>query len=510
MSVTPEQASAPPLPRPIPMPGERRPFPEWAEVPPAPEDASRHGRQHHAYNPRVNGRKPNLPQPATMPPHSIAAEQAVLGGLLLVNQAWDLIVDRISEEDFYRREHRLIFQAIRELTEQGQPSDAVTLGEWFERNGEIATIGGPAYLADLANNIPSAANITAYADIVRDKATLRNLIEAGTRIAGDGANPEGRLTPEILDAAEQRVFQLAESVARGRPQVVPIRQPIKDAVRLLAERHANRGQLAGLTTGFKDLDDLTSGLQRQDLVIVAGRPSMGKTAFALNIAEAIAMRAKQPVLVFSMEMSASQLAFRLISSMGRINQKDLRSGELAEEEWPRVSQAASLLSESKIFIDDTPALSPGELRSRARRMMREHGLGLVVIDYLQLMQVPGNKENRATEISEISRNLKAMAKELDVPVIALSQLNRALEQRNDKRPVMSDLRESGAIEQDADLILFIYRDEVYNKESNHKGIAEIIIGKQRNGPIDTIKLTFLGQYTKFENYAPEAYIGSME
>jgi replicative DNA helicase len=237
---------------------------------------------------------------------------------------------------------------------------------------------------------------------------------------------------------------------------------------------------------------------------------MGKTAFALNIAEAVAMRAKQPVLVFSMEMSASQLAFRLISSMGRINQKDLRSGELAEEEWPRVSQAASLLSESKIFIDDTPALSPGELRSRARRMMREHGLGLVVIDYLQLMQVPGNKENRATEISEISRNLKAMAKELDVPVIALSQLNRALEQRNDKRPVMSDLRESGAIEQDADLILFIYRDEVYNKESNHKGVAEIIIGKQRNGPIDTIKLTFLGQYTKFENYAPEAYVGTLE
>ncbi|MGH8118571.1 MAG: replicative DNA helicase, partial [Rhodanobacteraceae bacterium] len=326
----------------------------------------------------------------------------------------------------------------------------------------------------------------------------------------DGFNPEGRNTPEILEAAEQRVFKIAEAGARGRKQVVPVRQSVREAVELLAQRYANRGQLAGLTTGFKDLDDLTSGLQRQDLVIVAGRPSMGKTAFALNVAEAVAMRAKQPVLVFSMEMSASQLAFRLISSLGRINQKDLRSGELAEEEWPRVSQAASLLSESKIFIDDTPALSPGELRSRARRMAREHGLGLVVIDYLQLMQVPGNKENRATEISEISRNLKAMAKELDVPVIALSQLNRALEQRNDKRPVMSDLRESGAIEQDADLILFIYRDEVYNKESNHKGVAEIIIGKQRNGPIDTVKLTFLGQYTKFENYAPEAYLGSME
>jgi replicative DNA helicase len=445
-----------------------------------------------------------------VPPHSIEAEQSVLGGLMLVGEAWDQVADRLVEEDFYRREHRLIFRAIGQLAGAGQPCDAVTLGEWFERHGETANVGGVAYLAELANNTPSAANIAAYADIVRDKSVLRKLIEAGTQIAGDGFNPEGRGTPEILETAEQRVFKIAEAGARGRKQVVPVRQSVKEAVELLAQRYANRGQLNGLTTGFKDLDDLTSGMQRQDLVIVAGRPSMGKTAFALNIAEAVAMRAKQPVLVFSMEMSASQLAFRLISSMGRINQKDLRSGELAEEEWPRVSQAASLLSESKIFIDDTPALSPGELRSRARRMMREHGLGLVVIDYLQLMQVPGNKENRATEISEISRNLKAMAKELDVPVIALSQLNRALEQRNDKRPVMSDLRESGAIEQDADLILFIYRDEVYNKESNHKGIAEIIIGKQRNGPIDTVKLTFLGQYTKFENYAPEAYIGSLE
>jgi replicative DNA helicase len=445
-----------------------------------------------------------------VPPHSIEAEQSVLGGLMLVGEAWDQVADRLVEEDFYRREHRLIFRAIGQLAGAGQPCDAVTLGEWFERHGETANIGGVAYLAELANNTPSAANIAAYADIVRDKSVLRKLIEAGTQIAGDGFNPEGRGTPEILETAEQRVFKIAEAGARGRKQVVPVRQSVKEAVELLAQRYANRGQLNGLTTGFKDLDDLTSGMQRQDLVIVAGRPSMGKTAFALNIAEAVAMRAKQPVLVFSMEMSASQLAFRLISSLGRISQKDLRSGELAEEEWPRVSQAASLLSESKIFIDDTPALSPGELRSRARRMMREHGLGLVVIDYLQLMQVPGNKENRATEISEISRNLKAMAKELDVPVIALSQLNRALEQRNDKRPVMSDLRESGAIEQDADLILFIYRDEVYNKESNHKGIAEIIIGKQRNGPIDTIKLTFLGQYTKFENYAPEAYVGTLE
>jgi replicative DNA helicase len=445
-----------------------------------------------------------------VPPNSIEAEQAVLGGLMLVAEAWDQVADRLTEEDFYRREHRLIFRAIGELAIGGNPCDAVTLGEWFERHGEANAIGGAAYLAELANNTPSAANIRAYADIVRDKSVLRKLIEAGTEIAGDGFNPGSRATPEILEAAEQRVFKIAEAGARGRRQVIPVRDSVKDAVQILTERFNNRGQLAGLTTGFKDLDELTTGLQRQDLVIVAGRPSMGKTAFALNIAEAVAMRARQPVLVFSMEMSASQLAFRLISSLGRVNQGDLRSGNLAEEDWPRVGQAASLLSESKIFIDDTPALSPGELRSRARRMMREHGLGLVVIDYLQLMQVPGNKENRATEISEISRNLKAMAKELNVPVIALSQLNRALEQRNDKRPVMSDLRESGAIEQDADLILFIYRDEVYNKESNHKGIAEIIIGKQRNGPIDTVKLTFLGQYTKFENYAPEAYVGQME
>ncbi|HEX7371125.1 MAG TPA: replicative DNA helicase [Rhodanobacteraceae bacterium] len=446
-----------------------------------------------------------------VPPHSIEAEQSVLGGLMLSAEAWDQVADRLIEEDFYRREHRLIFRAIGQLAGSGQPCDAVTLGEWFERHGETAVVGGPAYLAELANNTPSAANIRAYADIVRDKSVLRKLIEAGTQIAGDGFNPEGRTTPEILESAEQRVFKIAEAGARGRKQAVSIRESLQETFADLIKRYENRGQLNGLTTGFKDLDNLTSGMQKQDLVIVAGRPSMGKTAFALNIAEAVAMRAKQPVLVFSMEMSASQLALRLISSLGRLNQQKLRDGDLAEEEWPRISQAVSLLSESKIFIDDTPALSPGELRSRARRLKREHGaLGLIVIDYLQLMQVPGNKENRATEISEISRNLKAMAKEMDVPVIALSQLNRALEQRNDKRPVMSDLRESGAIEQDADLILFIYRDEVYNKESNSKGIAEIIIGKQRNGPIDTVKLTFLGQYTKFENYAPEAYMGSVE
>jgi len=445
-----------------------------------------------------------------VPPHSIEAEQSVLGGLMLVPEAWDKVADRVREEDFYRREHQLIFRAIGDLSSRGQPCDAVTLGEWFERNGLSDQIGGAAYLVELANATPSAANISAYADIVRDKSILRQLIDAGSDIAGSGFNPEGRRTEEILESAEQRVFKIAEAGARGRKQYAPMREALREAMTLLQQRYTNKGQITGLPTGFTDLDNLTAGLQNEDLVIVAARPSMGKTALALNLAETAALRAKKGVLIFSMEMSASQLAFRLISSLGRINQQHLRTGDLAEEDWPRVTQATALLSESKIFIDDTPALSPGELRSRARRMAREHGLGMIVIDYLQLMQVPGNKENRATEISEISRNLKALAKELKVPVIALSQLNRALEQRNDKRPVMSDLRESGAIEQDADLILFIYREEVYDKETPNKGIAEIIIGKQRNGPIDTVKLTFLGQYTKFENYAPESYVGRLE
>jgi len=445
-----------------------------------------------------------------VPPHSIEAEQSVLGGLMLLQEAWDKVAGRVYEGDFYRREHQLIFRAIGDLCMRAQPCDAVTLGEWFERNGLSDGVGGAAYLVELANATPSAANIAAYADIVRDKSVLRQLIEAGTEIAGDGFNPEGRTTPEILENAEQRVFQIAQAGARGRNQYVPMLDAVKEAFKLLQDRYANRGQITGLPTGFTDLDNLTAGMQDGDLVIVAGRPSMGKSAFAFNVAETVALRARKPVLVFSMEMSASQIAFRLISSLGRINQQHLRTGDLAEEDWPRVTQATTLLSDSKIFIDDTPALSPIELRSRARRMMREHGLGMIVVDYLQLMQVPGNKENRATEISEISRNLKALAKELKVPVIALSQLNRALEQRTDKRPVMSDLRESGAIEQDADLILFIYREEVYDKETANKGIAEIIIGKQRNGPIDTVKLTFLGQYTKFENYAPESYVGRLE
>ncbi|HET6633272.1 MAG TPA: replicative DNA helicase [Rhodanobacteraceae bacterium] len=445
-----------------------------------------------------------------LPPNSIEAEQAVLGGLMLAPEAWDKVADRIGEQDFYRRENRLIFRAIAELAQQGKPCDAVTLGEWFEANGLADEVGGAAALAALASSTPSAANIVAYADIVRDKAVLRQLIDAGTEIVGNGFRPEGRATQEILEDAEQRVFRIAESGARGRQGFVGMRSVAKEAMRVLYDRYENRGKITGLPTSFVDLDEMTAGLQPSDLIIVAGRPSMGKTAFAVNIAESAAIRSKQAVAVFSMEMSSTQLGFRLLSSLGRINQKKLRSGEMDDEDWPRVTSAITMLSDAKLFIDDTAALSPVELRSRARRLHREHTLGLIVIDYLQLMQVPGSKENRATEISEISRGLKALAKELNVPVVVLSQLNRALEQRTDKRPMMSDLRESGAIEQDADVIMFIYRDEYYNKESADKGLAEIIVGKQRNGPTGQIKLVFRGEYTKFENYAPESYAGAFE
>ncbi len=436
-----------------------------------------------------------------VPPHSIDAEQAVLGGLMLDEHAWERIADKLGEEDFYRKDHRLIFRAIGDLASKNQPCDAVTLGEWFESSGLADEVGGVAYVIQLANATPSAANILAYAGIVREKSVLRQLIEAGTQIVGDGFQPEGRKSEEILAEAEQRVFHIAETGARGKKSYVEMRAAVHEAFQILSRRYESKDAVTGLATGFADLDEMTAGLQPSDLIIVAARPSMGKTALAVNMAEHAALKSRKAVAIFSMEMSASQLAFRLISSLGRIDQQHLRNGDLAEEDWPRVTSAITLLSETKILIDDTPALSPAELRARARRMKRQYDLGLIVVDYLQLMAVPGNKENRATEISEITRSLKALAKELNIPVIALSQLNRSLEQRTDKRPVMADLRESGAIEQDADVILFIYRDEYYDKESADKGLAEIIIGKQRNGPTGTVKLTFLGRYTRFENTA---------
>ncbi len=437
-----------------------------------------------------------------VPPHSVEAEQSVLGGLMLVPDALDLVMDKVSEQDFYRRDHRLIWRAIVELEGRGDPVDAVTLGDWFESNGLAEMVGGAGYLIELANAIPSAANIAAYAEIVREKSVLRQLIDASTRISTSSFDPQGRSCQEVLEEAEEHVFRIAESGSRGRSQFVSMTVAARDAFQLIAQRVENKGALTGASTGFVDLDRLTCGLQPSDLIIVAARPSMGKTSFAMNIAEHAAIKDRRVVAVFSLEMSAPQLTLRSIASLGRINSQHLRTGNIEEEEWPRISNAIASLTSSSLLIDDTPALSPTELRSRARRLYRERGgLGLIVIDYLQLMQVPGTKENRANEIAEISRSLKALAKELNVPVVALSQLNRSVEQRADKRPLMSDLRESGSIEQDADVIMFLYRDDYYNKESPDKGLAEVIISKQRTGPTDTVKLAFNGTCTRFDSYS---------
>ena len=449
-------------------------------------------------------------QQLRLPPQSVEAEQAVLGGLMLAPEAFDRVSDLLGEHDFYRRDHQLIYRAIRELAERNRPFDAVTLGEWFESQGRAEEVAGGAYLVELASTTPSAANIRAYAEIVRDKAVMRQLIDVGTGIVNDAFQPEGREAGEILAKAEQDVFAIAEAGSRGRADFVAVNTAMKEAMEVLQQRFDNGGSVTGVPTGYTEFDEMTAGLQPTDLLILAARPAMGKTTFALNIAEYAALKTKKAVAVFSMEMSASQLALRLMSSVGRVNASRLRTGQLEDEDWSRVSSAVRMLKDTKVFIDDTPALSPDVLRSKCRRLKREHDLGLIVIDYLQLMAVPGNSENRATEISEISRSLKGLAKELNVPVIALSQLNRSLETRTDKRPVMADLRESGAIEQDADVIVFIYRDDYYNKENSpDKGLAEIIIGKQRNGPTGSFKLKFFGEYTRFDNLSHDN-IGSFE
>jgi replicative DNA helicase len=441
-----------------------------------------------------------------VPPNSIQAEQSVLGGLMLDNQTWDSVADKIVETDFYRKDHRLIFRAIAQLAEKQIPFDVITLSEALEAIGELENAGGLAYLGMLARDTPSAANIVAYANIVRDRSVLRQLIHVGTNISDSAFNPEGRDTAELLENAERQVFEIAEQKQRGQGGFQSIKTLLATAVDKIETLFEQEGNITGASTGFADFDEMTSGLQPSDLIIVAGRPSMGKTTIAMNMAENIAIKGDKPVAVFSMEMPGDSLAMRMMSSLGRIDQHKVRTGKLDDDEWPRLTSAINLLAETKLFIDDTPALTPTEVRSRARRLVREHGpLGLIVIDYLQLMQSPASGDNRVQQISDISRGLKALAKELDVPVIALSQLNRNLEQRPNKRPVMSDLRESGGIEQDADLIVFVYRDEVYNPESPDKGIAEIIIGKQRNGPIGTVRLTFLGQYTRFENFAGNPY-----
>jgi replicative DNA helicase len=443
------------------------------------------------------------------PPHSIEAEQSVLGGLLLDNSAWDRVADLVAVGDFYRHDHRLIFETIARLIDHSRPADVVTVYESLQSAGKAEDAGGLAYLNALAQNTPSAANIRRYGEIVRDRSVLRRLVSVGDEIATSALNPQGRETKAILDEAESKVFRIAEEGARGRQgfvEIEPLLTRVVERINELFER-ANPSDVTGVPTGFVDVDRMTSGLQPGDLIIVAGRPSMGKTAFALNIGEHVAIAEKRPVAIFSMEMSGTQIAARMLGSMTRIDQHKLRTGRLTDEDWSKLADGLGKLHDAPIHIDETGALNPLELRSRVRRLARQYGkLGMVIVDYLQLMVTDGRREeNRATELSEISRSLKALAKELAVPVVALSQLNRSVDQRNDKRPIMSDLRESGALEQDADLILFIYRDEVYNRDTAEKGRAELIIGKQRNGPIGTVDVTFLGQYTRFENYATASF-----
>ena len=449
--------------------------------------------------------KPSDPQLDSLrvPPQSIEAEQSVLGGLLLDNGAWDRIADILTADDFYRYDHRIIFQSIVKLINASRPADVVTVFESLESMSRADEVGGLPYLNALAQNTPSAANIRRYAEIVRDRGVLRKLITVADEISGSAFNPQGKEVKQMLDEAESKILSIAEEGARttqGFQEIQPLLKQVVERIDELYHRD-NHSDITGVPTGFADLDKMTSGLQPGDLIIVAGRPSMGKTAFSINIGEHVAIESGLPVAVFSMEMGGSQLAMRMLGSVGRLDQHRLRTGKLNDEDWPRLTHAIQKMNDAQLFIDETPALSSIELRARARRLSRQCGkLGLIVIDYLQLMSANSSGENRATEISEISRNLKGLAKELQCPVIALSQLNRSLEQRPNKRQVMSDLRESGAIEQDADVILFIYRDQVYNPDSPDKGTAEIIIGKQRNGPIGSIRLTFLGEYTKFENY----------
>lgn len=440
-----------------------------------------------------------------VPPHSIEAEASVLGGLLLDNTAWDRIGDLVRPDDFYRADHRLIFDSISRLIDAGKPADVVTVFESLQSLGRADEVGGIAYLNTLANETPSAANIRRYAEIVRDRAILRFLVSASDQIATEALNPAGKETRQILDEAESRIFQIGEQGSRASVGFQDFHTVLARVVEKVDDlyQNPNPSDVTGMPSGFVDLDQKTAGMHPGDLLIVAGRPSMGKTSFALNIAEHVAIAEGAPVAVFSMEMGAEQLAMRVLCSVGKLDAQRVRTGRLTEDDWNRLTQAMGRMKEARIHIDETPGLNPLELRSRARRLARQYGtLGLIVVDYLQLMSASSSGENRTTEISEITRSLKGLAKELGCPVVALSQLNRTVEQRTDKRPVMSDLRESGAIEQDADVIVFIYRDEVYRPDTPDKGVAEIIIAKQRNGPIGTVRLTFLGQYTRFENFAP--------
>ncbi|MFS2224111.1 replicative DNA helicase [Pantoea sp. B65] len=443
-----------------------------------------------------------------LPPHSLEAEQSVLGGLMLDNERWDNVAERVVAQDFFSRPHRLIFGEMQRLLEMGKPIDLITLSESLEQKGELDMVGGFAYLAELSKNTPSAANIGAYADIVRERAVVREMISVANEIADAGYDPQGRSSEDLLDLAESRVFQIAENRASKDEGPKSIDQILEATVsRIESLYQTPHDGVTGVDTGYQDLNKKTAGLQRSDLIIVAARPSMGKTTFAMNLCENAAMLQDKPVLIFSLEMPGEQIMMRMLASLSRVDQTRIRTGQLDDEDWARISATMGILLEKKnMYIDDSSGLTPTEVRSRARRVFRENdGLSMIMIDYLQLMRVPSLSDNRTLEIAEISRSLKALAKELQVPVVALSQLNRSLEQRADKRPVNSDLRESGSIEQDADLIMFIYRDEVYHENSDMKGIAEIILGKQRNGPIGTVRLTFNGQWSRFDNYAGPQY-----
>ena len=442
-----------------------------------------------------------------VPPHSIEAEQSVLGGLMLDNQAFDRVAELVVSQDFYTRTHKLIFEAMTALAEIGDPIDLITISESLEKNNKLAGIGGFAYLAEIAKNTPSAANIDAYANIVRERAVVREMIGVANEIAEAGFNTEGRTSHDLLDFAESKVFKIAEQRTKSTEGPQSIHNILEKTVDKIEELYQSpQDGVTGVSTGYADLDKMTTGLQPSDLIIVAARPSMGKTTFAMNLAEHAAMTQDKPVLIYSLEMPSEQIMMRMLASLGRINQTKVRTGQLDDDDWARLSSTMGLLMEKgKMYVDDASGLTPTDVRSRARRIARDHGgISMIMVDYLQLMRVPSLSDNRTLEIAEISRSLKSLAKELKCPVVALSQLNRTLEQRADKRPINSDLRESGSIEQDADLIMFIYRDEVYNEDSTEKGIAEIIIGKQRNGPIGKVRLTFQGQFSRFDNYAGPA------
>ena len=445
-----------------------------------------------------------------VPPHSIEAEQSILGGLLIDNKAIDRIAGQVSASDFYRNDHRIIFTHISKLIDNNDPADIVTVAESLEQNAELTKVGGVAYLGLVAENTPTASNISGYAKIVRERSIMRNLVEVGSDIVESAFSPQGKDAQQLLDESESKIFQIADAGTSEKLGFIDIKELLPKAAQRIDDLYQldDPNGVTGVPSGYSDLDQKTAGLQPGDLIIIAGRPSMGKTSLALNIAEHVGMEVGLPVAIFSMEMGAAQLTMRLLGSVGKLDQHKMRIGQLEDEDWPKLTNALGLLNEAPIFIDEGSALNSYEVRARARRLHRQQGkLGLIVIDYIQLMSSANEQsnENRATEVSEISRSLKALAKELNVPVVALSQLNRSVESRPDKRPMMSDLRESGAIEQDADVIMFIYRDEVYNPETAEKGVAEILLSKQRNGPTGTVKLTFLGQYTRFENYANPGY-----